>query len=48
MKNYKEAQIIALKLGIGDGKVKTLEDLQKNEVYKKHREEIEKQEKEIG
>ena len=41
MRNDKEAQILAHKMGIEDGQVKTLEDLEKNEIFRKKREEIE-------
>ncbi len=42
MKNAKEAQIIARKIGIQEGEVKTMKDLEKNKVFKKNRKELQK------
>jgi hypothetical protein len=47
MKNDKEAQIIAQKLGIQDGEVKTLDDLLKNKVYKERVKEVEEMDKQM-
>jgi hypothetical protein len=47
MKNDKEAEIIARKLGIEDGKVKTLKDLKKNKIFKEGKKEGENIEKQM-